>query len=138
MEELIGASHIQHKIPHKDFIQMHIAEIALLESLASKADKFEKKALLWGKFKMGLTASSSWTFFTLGCIITIFFDDPKKLLTTEAIFLYVFLFFGLMGIVICWSMCRLEQNLKIDVYDSPIQEIIDILQKLQKLKNTIE
>jgi hypothetical protein len=134
VNKLIGESHIQHKVDHKDFIQMHISEIKLLESLVKQADKFEKKAPIWNKYKMGLSASCSWTFFALGCVISIFFDDPAKLLTIRAFILYVLLFIGVAGIICCYHITQLECNLKVDAYDSPIKEIIDILQKLKEIK----
>lgn len=111
------------------------SKIELLDSLAKRVGKFEKTAPQWGKFKMGLSAFSSWTLFSAGCIISIIFDDYTKLLTTKAFLLYLLFAIGIIGILACWYMCNKEKELKINIYDSHIDEIIEILQKLKQQLN---
>ena len=107
------------------------SNIKLLESLANRAGKFEKIAPYWDRFKMGLSASISWTLFSLGCIVSIFIDDHEKLLTPKAFFVYLLFSIGIIGIITCWLMIYKEKELKTNIYDSHIDEIKEILQILR-------
>jgi len=111
------------------------SKIELLESLSKRVSKFEKTAPQWGKFKMGLSVFSTWTLFSIGCIISIGFDDYKKLQTTSAFVLYLLVAIGIIGIFVCWYMCNKEKELKTNIYDSHIDEIIEIIQKLKQQLN---
>lgn len=111
------------------------SKIELLESLAKRVGKFEKTAPQWDKFKMGLSASATWTLFAIGNIISFAIDDYNKLKTPTAFLLYLFIVVGIIGIILCWYMCNKEKELKINIYDSHIDEITEILQKLKKQLN---
>ena len=91
------------------------SKIQLLESLVNRADKFEKTAPYWNKFKMGLSASISWSLFSLGCIVSTYIDDKTKLLTIEAFVLYFLLAIGIIGIFTCAYIIYTEKELKINL-----------------------
>jgi hypothetical protein len=108
------------------------SKIELLESLVKQADKFEKKAPTWNKLKMGFSAFVSCTLFALSLLIELMLFDIDKLQTLIGLSICGFFIMGITGSLICWYITRIELHSKKDTYDSPIGEIIRILQKLKQ------
>lgn len=113
------------------------SRIELLESLAKKAQNFEKVEPKWELFKTGRSAFGSTFVVAISCLMpeilknnAIYFPS-----TLTELMLDIFCIVGVFGLLLCQIIIYTNSTIKDETYKTSITEIIDILRKMKNSLN---